>query len=194
MFPTAELPRLPGEARPSGGLLRRAPAGRRGSDVASRFGFGGLTESQSRLLVICSSAAVLLIVIVLAITGAFSGGDDDPTTTARGVDLDDRGDTTDNELTVGRSQADRRRRCVGNRDLWPRNRRSALRRPVDPRPRSGAEDQTYVVWLMLTGTKGYPLSPITVDQDGTYEDRFAIPSAVLPVIARVHFVDVSIAP
>ncbi len=61
---------------------------------------------------------------------------------------------------------------------------------LDPAP----QDQTYVIWLMLTDDKGYPLSPITVDQDGTYDNRFAIPSAVLPVIARVRYVDVSIAP
>jgi hypothetical protein len=61
---------------------------------------------------------------------------------------------------------------------------------LDPAPNG----QTYVAWLMLTDTKGYPLSPIVVQQDGTYQDRFPIPQAVLPVIARVRFVDISIAP
>src|SRR4051812_37188660 len=100
MFPTAELPRLPGEARQGGGLLRRstpskatpAPAG---PSAGSRLGFGGLDESQTRLLAICGTAAVLLIVIVLAITGAFSGDDESSassesaastTTTAAGAD------------------------------------------------------------------------------------------------------------
>ena len=61
---------------------------------------------------------------------------------------------------------------------------------LDPAP----QDRTYVVWLVLKGTQGYPLSPISISQDGTFRDRFAIPSAVLPVVARVHYVDVSIAP
>ena len=56
------------------------------------------------------------------------------------------------------------------------------------------QDETYVIWLMLTGSKGYPLSPISVQQDGSFQNRFSIPSAVLPVVARVRYVDVSIAP
>jgi hypothetical protein len=47
---------------------------------------------------------------------------------------------------------------------------------------------------MLTAKQGYPLSPISVSQQGTYANRFPIPSAVLPVVARVRYVDISIAP
>ena len=47
---------------------------------------------------------------------------------------------------------------------------------------------------MLTPDKGYPLSPITVAENGSFQNRFSIPSAVLPVVARVQLVDVSIAP
>ena len=61
---------------------------------------------------------------------------------------------------------------------------------LDPAP-SG---QTYVVWLMVDDKQGYPLSPITVAGDGSFQNRFSIPSAVLPLVARVQFVDVSIAP
>ena len=61
---------------------------------------------------------------------------------------------------------------------------------LDPAP----NDKTYVVWLMLTEEQGYPLSPITVSANGSFSNRFSIPGAVLPVVARVQFVDVSIAP
>ena len=47
---------------------------------------------------------------------------------------------------------------------------------------------------MLDDKQGYPLSPITVSGDGIFSNRFSIPSAVLPLVARVTFVDVSIAP
>ena len=63
-------------------------------------------------------------------------------------------------------------------------------RGLDPAP----EQRTYVIWLMLTGSKGYPLSPLAVSENGTFQDRYSIPSAVLPIVARVRYVDVSIAP
>lgn len=190
MFPTADLPRLPGETRQTG-----RGVGGSGGKGGSRFGFGGLSESQSRLLIICSSAAVLLIVIVLAITGAFSGGDDDATTTA----------ASDSATTTSADTGDNQLQSV---DLKPIGGGDATGTAVfglatgdqpyvdlsveglDPAPK----DQTYVVWLMLNDSQGYPLSPIAVNQNGTYENRFSIPAAVLPVIARVRFVDVSIAP
>jgi hypothetical protein len=195
MFPTAELPRLPGEARPSGGgLLRRgaAPGAAKPSTAGTGSPLSGLSQSQGRLLLICSSAALLLIVIVLAITGAFSGSDDA------------EGTASDSETTTA-TTADEQLQSVA---LEPIGGGDASGTAVfglatgdqpyvdleiqglDPAPR----DQTYVAWLMLTGEKGYPLSPIAVDQDGSYRNRFAIPSAILPVIARVRYVDVSIAP
>jgi hypothetical protein len=61
---------------------------------------------------------------------------------------------------------------------------------LDPAPNG----QTYVIWLLLGEDQGYPLAPIPVSQNGSFQDRFAIQSAVLSVVARVRTVDVSIAP
>jgi hypothetical protein len=198
MFPTAELPKLPGEGRPAGGRLRRgAPAatGTTGPGVASRIGLGGLDQSQSRLLAICAGGAVLLIVIVLGITGAFSGGDESSASSATTSSTTaTTADTGDNALTsvplkpIGGGDATGTAifgLATGDQPFVDFSVKG-----LDPAP-SG---QTYVVWLMLTDGKGYPLSPIVVNQNGTYQNRFSIPSAVLPVIARVRFVDVSIAP
>jgi hypothetical protein len=203
MFPTADLPRLPGEARPSGGgILRRGPSGGArpagaGPSLSTRLGLGGLDQSQSRLIAMSAGGAVLLIVIVLAITGAFSGGDDESTASS--------GDTTAATSTTA-ATGDNALQTV---DLKPVDGGDATGTAVfglttddqayvdlsvkslDPAP-SG---QAYVVWLMLTNGKGYPLSPLTgISQDGSYQNRFSIPAAVLPVIARVRFVDISIAP
>jgi hypothetical protein len=195
MFPSAELPRLPGEPR-SGGFLRRAPAaakdpaaptaGRRRSPLA------GLTQSQTRLFVIAGSAGVLLLAVVLAVSGAFSGGGDgdggaatSATTTTPAADEQVQrvplravgGGNASGEAVFGLATGDQPFVEVSIEGL-------------DPAP----ADQTYVVWLNLTDTQGYPLSPITTSENGSFQDRFSIPSAVLPVIARVRFVDVSIAP
>jgi hypothetical protein len=200
MFPTADLPRLPGEARPAGGgLLRRsAPtassAGGSGDRSGSRFGLGGLNQSQSRLIVICASGALLLIVIVLGITGAFSGGDDESTTSAdRAASTTTTAGTDDTLQSVALKPVgggDATGTAIFGLATGDQPYVDLTLKGLDPAP----NDQTYVAWLMLTDTKGYPLSPITVDQNGSFHQRFPIPQAVLPVIARVHFVDVSIAP
>lgn len=193
MFPAAELPRLPGEPR-TGGLLRRKPsAAAAGEPKAERKSpFAGLSESQSRLIVVAAGAGVLLLAVVLAIAGVFGGGDDQTAaatdgTTSTTAAADEQiqrvplsavggGDAT-GEAVFGLATGDQPFVDVSIDGL-------------DPAP----NDQTYVIWLMLTDTQGYPLSPIAVSENGSFQDRFSIPSAVLSLVARVQFVDVSIAP
>ncbi len=189
MYPAADLPRLPGEARPPG--RRRRP---RGDTPARRSPLAGLNQSQTRLIVVAGVAGVLLLAVVLGISGAFGGGDEETSaatgtetgsTTAAPADEQvqrvplepvDGGDAT-GEAVFGLTTGDQAFVEVGIEGL-------------DPAP----NDQTYVVWLMLTEKEGYPLSPITVQQNGSFQSRFSIPAAVLPIVARVRFVDVSIAP
>ena len=192
MFPDAELPRLPGEPR-----QRRRPRAKaaEGEEPKGPRRQSGLTPSQTRLVVVLGSAAVLLIAVVLAVTGAFGGGDDDgssaageETTTAAAAPADEQaiervalrptsGGNASGEALFGLATGDQPFVEVAIDGL-------------DPAP----QGEQYVIWLMLTQTQGYPLSPIDVDQQGSYSNRFPIPSAVLPVVARVRFVDVSIAP
>ncbi|MCD6015499.1 MAG: Sigma-70 region 4 type 2 [Solirubrobacterales bacterium] len=196
LFPGAELPRLPGEPR-RGRRLRRAPAARDvapGPAAPSRGGRGsGLSSSQTRLLVVLGSAALLLIAVVLALTGAFNGGGDDdssaasgePTTTASADDEEiervalrpTEGGDARGEALFGLASGDQPFVELSIDGL-------------DPAPGG----QQYVVWLMLTQRQGYPLSPIAASQQGSFSNRFPIPSAVLPVVARVRFVEVAIAP
>jgi hypothetical protein len=187
-FPTAELPRLPGEPRQP----RRAKSAE-GSPTGSRLPSFGLTESQTRLIAILGAGAIILIAAVLGITGVFGGGDDSSassnssTSTTAGTSVDQTlqrvklqptgGGDASGEAIFGLATGDQAYVDVSVKGL-------------DPAPKG----QTYVVWLLLTDTQGYPLSPITVSDQGTFHDRFSIPSAVLPVVARVQLVDVSIAP
>lgn len=184
MYPDAQLPRLPGEPRPPRRRAKPESGGER------RLPGAGLSPSQIRVILISGCAAILLLAAVLGITGAFSGGDDDgsesaASTTAASADDQqitrvplraiDGGDAT-GEAVFGLATDDQPYVDVSIQGL-------------DPAP----QDKTYVVWLMLEEDKGYPLSPIAVSPDGSFQDRFAIPSAVLAVVARVQFVDVSIA-
>jgi hypothetical protein len=192
MFSDAELPRLPGEPRQRRRPRAKAAEGEEPKGPGRRP--SGLTPSQTRLVVVLGSAAVLLIAVVLALTGAFGGDDDESsaageeTTTAAAAPADEEaiervalrptsGGNASGEALFGLATGDQPFVEVAIDGL-------------DPAP----QGEQYVIWLMLTRTQGYPLSPINVDQQGSYSNRFPIPSAVLPVVARVRFVDVSIAP
>jgi hypothetical protein len=187
-FPTAELPRLPGEPRQP----RRAKSAGE-STTGSRLPSLDLSQRQTRLIAILGAGAIILIAAVLGITGVFGGGGDDDsassdssstdTTTAADQTLQsvklkpaDGGDAS-GQAVFGLATGDQPYVDVSIKGL-------------DPAP----EGQTYVVWLLLTPDQGYPLSPIAVSDQGSFSDRFSIPSAVLPVVARVQLVDVSIAP
>lgn len=193
MYPNAELPRLPGEPRPAK-RPRRARAADAGEGEAGdkTLSFSG---EQTRLFVGLGAGALILIAIVLGVAGVFGGGDDDePTTTTSSTTAGEEttatadgeelanvplvapgGGNATGEAIFGLATADQ-----AYVDFTVEN--------LDPAP----QGKTYVIWLLLSDTKGYPLSPFAVSQQGTFSDRFAIESVVLPLIARVQFVDVSL--
>ena len=136
---------------------------------------------------ICASAAVIVLAVVLGVTGAF-GGDDEGEATA---------DATSTTTTA--SQSDEQIQRVALRPVSGGNASGTAIfglatgdqpyvdvsvKGLDPAP----ADRTYVIWLMLTGDKGYPLSPLAVSENGSFQDRYSIPAAVLPIVARVRYV------
>ena len=195
LFPAADLPRLPGQPRPAGGVLRRRtpPPPPATSAAESERKRSGLSSAQTRLIVICASAAVIVVAVVLGVTGAFGGGDEGAATA----------DATSTTTTA--SQSDEQIQRVALRPVSGGNASGTAIfglatgdqpyvdvsvKGLDPAP----ADRTYVIWLMLTGDKGYPLSPLAVSENGSFQDRYSIPAAVLPIVARVRYVDVSVAP
>ena len=193
MYPDAELPRLPGEARPAKRRPKRAATPSTGDPSAPGGPTISLSGSQTRMIAAMSAGAVLLIVIVLGIAGVFSGGDDsstadsttapDSTTaTAGGEELASiplvapGGGDAEGTANVGLATGDQAYVDFSVEKL-------------DPAP----QGKTYVIWLLLSDKKGYPLSPFAVNQQGTFSDRFAIEAVVLPLVARVQFVEVTLA-
>jgi hypothetical protein len=190
--PNAELPRLPGGARTGRFARRRAP-----SDAAATrpSRLSSLSSSQSRLLIALGSAAVLLIAVVLAVTGAFGGDDDgDGNPTAATTTTADQETPTGEEITRVELAATGGGNASGEAIFGLATNDQPYVdvsiEGLDPAPNG----QTYVIWLLLGQNQGYPLAPIDVSQNGSFQDRFAIQSAVLSVVARVRTVDVSIAP
>ncbi|MGH2954937.1 MAG: hypothetical protein ACRDK9_13165, partial [Solirubrobacterales bacterium] len=151
----------------------------------------GLSARQTRLLAGGAGAALLVVIAVLALTGAFGGDDGDETaagtdataTTGEGDETIERvplsaggGGNAEGEAVFGLATGDQPFVDVSLSGL-------------DPAPRG----RTYVIWLLLTEERGYPIAPITVNQQGSFQDRFAIPATALPLVSRVQFVDISIA-
>lgn len=189
--PQAELPALPAapgqSRRPAAPARVRRDGGERGGPAAVLASLRG-----SRLYGALAAAAVVLVAVVLAVSGVFSGDDetaatDDPATEQPGevageeverIPLEPVGNgDASGEGVVGITTGDQ-----PYLDLRLQN--------LEPAPR----DQVYVVWFLFDERNGYPLSPIAPDNRGSYEDRFAIPSAALPVLQRMRFLNVSLAP
>jgi len=204
--PEADLPRLPGEERRprprrAGADRSRLPIPKRlrrthGADDAAAPRRTTLTRRQGQLAVLLGCAAVLLVVGILAVAGAFSGGGSNAsgTTTTTGTQnlatIELKPQTNTNAAGAARFGLQNGQQAfvdVGLRGLQP------------PPAR-----QTYVIWLMLTPTQGYPLSPIRtcgskvpqpcLSKSGSYENRFELPSATLTIVSRTRSVDVAVAP
>ena len=195
MYPAAELPRLPGEPR-AALAAARAPRRRPTKPAAPPRSAPGSRAHRRGRFVITASAGVLLLAIVLAIAGAFGGGDDDTSTSAAAASNPSTSTTASGDQEIQRvalkavDGGDATGDAVFGLATGDQPFVDVSIDGLDPAP-SG---QTYVVWLMVDDKQGYPLSPITVAGDGSFQNRFSIPSAVLPLVARVQFVDVSIAP
>jgi hypothetical protein len=203
--PAADLPRLPGEPR-GGSFLRRAPASEpkppaeRAEAAPSRAPrrMTQLNPQQTRTIAILGSAGVILIVVVLAIAGVFSGSSDGSSATTTNASNTTSSTTStagdqsiarvplqpiDNGDAAGLATVGISGGSTPYLDLQMRN----LEAPPN--------GQTYIVWFLFTPDKGYPLAPLqNVAQDGTYDNRIDIPSAVVSLIARARYIEVAIAP
>jgi hypothetical protein len=201
--PEAQLPRLPGEERrprprgprppalarlplPARLRRRRRPEGGPPEGPSAPHARTTLSRRQTQILVALGSGAVLLVAVVLGIAGAFGGGSSEGTTTTPGSGSSERRTQVDLESPRGGRASGTAVFGVASSQPYVEVSLSDL----DPAPRG----QAYVVWLLFTGDQGFPLQPFAVSRDGTFQDRIPIPSALLPLIVRVRFVDVSIAP
>ena len=154
---------------------------------ASRLG-GGLSPRQTRLFAGIAAGGVVLLFAVLAIAGVFSGDDEpaSPTTTQS------EDGTVGEEVTSVNLRPSDGGDAGGEAVFGIANETQPfvdLRLAgLEPAP----EGQTYVVWFLLEKDRGYPLAPITVDDNGSFDDRFPIPQSALPVVVRTKFVDIAL--
>ncbi len=196
--PEAELPELP--PGPGGsGFLGRAGSKLDGAATAPAGpSLPTLDTNRSRVIAISAGAGVILVAIILAITGVFSS-DEGPASSSTGDQAgtgDDAGATTASGEEVTRIPL----AAIGNGDATGEGIVGITTgdqvyldlslQGLEAAP-SG---QVYVVWFLFDESRGYPLSPIAVGRDGSFSDRFAIPSVALDLISRSRFLEVSLAP
>jgi len=148
----------------------------------------GLSTKQSRMFAGLAAGAVVLLFAILAIAGVFSGDDEaaEPTTTQSADGTVGEEVTTVNLRAAGGGDAGGEAIFgIANETQPFLDLRLA---GLDAPP----EDQTYVIWFLLEKNKGYPLAPITINENGSFDDRFPIPQSALPVVVRTQFVDISL--
>jgi len=195
--PEADLPRLPGEERrprprrggadgsrwPIPKRLARSREG--GGETAEHASRATLGRHRTQLAVGAGSAGLLVLVGILAIAGVFSGGSSSPASTTT---------STPTPVTVG-LKPQGGGKASGSVTFGAQNEQQPVVdvtvRNLDPAP----PDQAYLLWLLLTPSRGYPLpTVITPSKSGAYENRVSIPPAALAIITRLRYVNVSIAP
>jgi hypothetical protein len=190
LYPTAELPRLPGEARRPRTPRRAQPAGSAGGGVAGRL--SGLSQSQTRLMVGLASAAVLLVVVVLAVTGAFSGGSDDEPSAA----ADETSTTADTE---GEQAVPIELSPVGNSDaggVVVFGFATADQPFIEFQVRNlepATNDTAYVLWFLSDARRGFPLpTPLPVQANGTLNQRIPVPAEILGFVQQARTVTIAL--
>jgi hypothetical protein len=188
-YPGAELPRLPGEARPS-----RRPRRPKETEAGESSGIvpgGGISLShhQQRILAIAGAAAVILVATILAIAGVFGGDEDDsPETAATTTSVPEDaqavpvrmkpvgGSDAGGVVIVGFATADQPFVEFQLRNLQPPN-----------------NEDAYVLWFLLEDDRGYPLpTELPVDNQGRVSDRLAVPAEVISVALEAESLAVAL--
>jgi hypothetical protein len=197
LAPGAQLPQLP-KPRERRGVLRRrgepaAPPRPRAEGAEPKGPSAGarmrdtFSRRQQQLLVALAASAVLVIAAVLGIAGAFGGGEESEPATNTQATTADQGEVLETvtlEPQGGRGSGEASFGVASGDQPYVDLTLSGLEAPQ--------ENETFVVWLLLSGNQGYPLSPLQVSADGTFSDRFPIPRFAIPIASRARFVDISL--
>ena len=200
LAPDADLPELPQPKKrrraAAAAVSPASPGGEiagedddAGAGTASRLG-AGLSTKQTRMIAGIAGGAVILLFVVLAVAGVFSGSDDDgtgapETTTTADGEVGEEVTSVNLKATDGGDAGGEAIFGIANETQPFVDLRLA---GLDAPP----EGQTYVVWFLLEKNRGYPLAPITVSDNGGFDDRFPIPQSALPVVVRTQFVDIAL--
>jgi hypothetical protein len=199
-FPQAELPKLPQAPAGSrfGGRQAPHPSQPAGEPLPAKEGTG-FTSKQTRTFAALGGAGILLVVVVLAVAGVFSG-DDEPAnagateeTAQNPEEIDPSTPIPDGEeisrvpLTSPDGGNAGGAAVVGISSGTQPYLDLVLTDLPDP-----PKDRAYLAWFMFDEDRGYPMAAAIVPQNGTYENRLAIPTAVAGPISQARAIEISL--
>jgi hypothetical protein len=197
LAPQAELPDLP---QPKG--RRRAAAAADGAPAVAadeapaerRSPLADLSPRQSRLFAAIGASALILLFVVLAIAGVFGGGDDESGSSAETTTAtNDAGSTVSDEVARIVMQPQGDSQASGEAVIGLANETQPF---IDLDLRDLPEisnDEAYIFWFLLSEDSGFPLpGALPVSEDGSIQDRLAIPSQTLGFVVQSRFLAVSI--
>ena len=200
--PGANLPRLP---EPRGRRRRAAIPGRGEADLQPAAAASASTRDddedsrpardprQTRMIAAIAGVGLILLFGILAIAGVF-GGDESSEPSDAAAAAEEQRDITPVTLDAsdGSGVAGRAEFGVTNETLYVDLSLNGL----DPRPSKGS---VYALWLMLPNEggapAGYPVTLLAPTENGSIQDRYAIPTSVAVVVgSRAQSVVVSESP
>jgi hypothetical protein len=194
LAPGAELPRLPGA---KGKPVRRATPAQTdppGGGETRRLGPvpGNLSIKQRRLLAVGGLLGIAAIVAVLFLTDVIGGDDEEPT-----VPIPQATETGDPNITeelvrVPMRPTGENTDAAGAAVFGIANEETAYLDISLSGLEKAPKDHSYVIWFLLNDSDGYPLAPIQIAEDGTFQNRIAIPPSALAIAIRTQSVVLSL--
>ena len=201
LYPAAELPKLPQVPAGSrfGGRQASVPVqpAREPLPVKERTGF---TSRQTRTFAALAGAGIVLVAVVLAIAGVFSGEDEPSTADGSEQAAAQDGEATDPSTPIPDGEEISRvpltapgggkaggAAVVGISSGTQPYLDLVLSDLPDP-PRN----QAYLAWFMFDENRGYPMAAAIIPENGNYENRLAIPTAVAGPISQSRAIEISL--
>jgi transposase-like protein len=188
--PNATLPSLPEpkgrrrKAASTAGTADSATTVAKPADDASdrpslsSSGTGG--GRQSALIAGLAAGGLILVVVILFVAGVFSSDDDDGGSDAPSPEAEaaeSQRTITPVELTAENDSG-----VAGQADFGLANDQLFIDLAVNGLDPRLDRDSVYVVWMMLNDQGGYPVSIVIPNENGSVQERYAVPTPVAVAI------------
>jgi hypothetical protein len=141
------------------------------------------SNRQAKLIAGLAAIGVILIFVILALAGVFSGGDDDGTasTTSDGTTTTaDQSNITTVPLKPQAGSGVAGKAVFGlvsNQQLYV----DVDVQGLDPDLENG---QSYLLWLMVGDSAGYPIDRLDADDNGAFSGRLAVPTPIAVAVGN----------
>ncbi len=194
LAPEAELPTLPERRGQKTPFLPGAEGAEPGSAEA-RAGMPSLsmTGRQAKVAGLIAGAVAILVAVVLVVSGAFEG-DSGATATADGGSTDSSAASDGDELlTTVALEPQGGNNGSGEATFGVAAGEQPYLDLTVEGLRPAPNGRTYVLWLLVDGERGHPLTPLEIPESGALDQRFPIDGSTVVIAAATREVDVALA-